>query len=77
MLYSVLTSIFECRNENHCSASMGRARHLTACGMYNEAHEILAAVVVAHPGFVPPLVERIRVYLADHDWDRMLEAANR
>lgn len=55
----------------------GKAKHLESSSLYKESRETLAIMVVAMPGFTPPLVENIKVYLAEQEWDQMLEAANR
>ena len=58
-------------------ALFGKARHYETRGSYKEALETLHILVVNHPNFTPPLVEVIKVNLAEQEWDHSLDSANR
>ena len=58
-------------------ALFGLAKHYETVGLYKESRDTLAILVVAMPGFTPPLIENIKVYLAEQDWDQTLEASHR
>ncbi|XP_071548285.1 tetratricopeptide repeat protein 21B-like [Panulirus ornatus] len=61
----------------HMDALFGKAKHYENRNSYKEAMETLNLLVVANPGFTAPLVEKMKVYLAEQDWDQSLDAANR
>lgn len=44
---------------------------------YKDAMDTLNILVVAYPAFTAPLIEKMKVYLAEQEWDQCIEAANR
>lgn len=58
-------------------ALFGKAKHYENRSSYKEAMETLNLLVVVNPGFTAPLIEKMKVYLAEQDWDQSLDAANR
>ena len=46
---------------------------------YNFSHslEVLNQAVAAYPGFVPALIEKMKVHLALQDWEQVVETAQR
>ncbi|CAL4164059.1 unnamed protein product, partial [Meganyctiphanes norvegica] len=61
----------------HMDSLFGKAKHYESQGKYSESMDTLNLLVVSLPGFTPPLVEKIKVHLAEQDWDQCLDAANR
>lgn len=39
--------------------------------------ETLNVLVVAYPDFTGPLVEKMKVYLSEQEWDQSMDAATR
>lgn len=58
-------------------ALFGSAKYYETAGQYKDSRDCLAQLVVSMPGFTPPLIENIKVYLAEQDWEQTLESANR
>ena len=58
-------------------ALFGKARHFEVRGLYKEALETLHLLVVNLPNFTPPLIEIIKVNLAEQEWDLSLDSSNR
>ena len=56
---------------------------LGKCCYYYQRHnfshslELASQAVAAHPRFLPPLVEKMRIQLALQDWDQAAETAQR
>ncbi|XP_068223465.1 tetratricopeptide repeat protein 21B-like [Palaemon carinicauda] len=65
------------KTPRHMDALFGKAKHYENRGSYAEAMETLNLLVVAYPGFAAPLIEKMKVYLAEQNWDQCLDAANR
>ncbi|KAK3874065.1 hypothetical protein Pcinc_020974 [Petrolisthes cinctipes] len=58
-------------------ALFGKAKLYENRSSYHDAMETLNLLVVAYPNFTAPLVEKMKVNLAEQDWDQCLESANR
>lgn len=56
---------------------MGKSKLFFLRHNYSGALELINEVVVAYPGFMPALVEKMRLQLALQDWEQTLETAQR
>lgn len=56
---------------------MGKARLFSIRNNYSSSLEVINEVVVAYPGFMPALVEKMRLQLALQDWEQTMETAQR
>ena len=55
----------------------GKARFYVLRYNFSHALEVLNQVVAGHPGFLPALVEKMKVQLALQDWEQAVETAHR
>lgn len=44
---------------------------------YSAALEVVNQIIVAYPSFMPALILKMRLYLAQQDWEQTLETARR
>lgn len=58
-------------------ALFGKAKLYENRSSYRDSMETLNLLVVAYPNFAAPLVEKMKINLAEQDWDQSLESANR
>ncbi len=58
-------------------AIFGKARFYLQRYNFSHALEVVNQAVAGYPGYVPALVEKMRVQLALLDWDQALETAHR
>ncbi|KAK3857879.1 hypothetical protein Pcinc_020970 [Petrolisthes cinctipes] len=65
------------QSPRHMDALFGKAKLYENRSSYHDAMETLNLLVVAYPNFTAPLVEKMKVNLAEQDWDQCLESANR
>ena len=68
-----------CRSEQSkmAEALFGKARFYVLRYNFSHALEVLNQVVAGYPGFLPGLVEKMRVQLALQDWEQAVETAHR
>ena len=55
----------------------GKARFYVQRYNFTHALEVLNQVVAGYPGFLPGLVEKMKVQLALQDWEQAVETAQR
>ncbi|KAK7082681.1 Tetratricopeptide repeat protein 21B [Halocaridina rubra] len=65
------------KTPRHMDSLFGKAKHYENRSLYTEAMDTLNLLVVGLPGFSAPLVEKMKVHLAEQNWDQCLDAANR
>ncbi|KAK1171978.1 tetratricopeptide repeat protein 21B-like isoform X1 [Acipenser oxyrinchus oxyrinchus] len=56
---------------------MGKVKYFMKRQNYSGAHEIVNQIVVSHPSFLPSLIIKMKLFLAQQDWDQALETAQR
>ncbi|XP_072174244.1 tetratricopeptide repeat protein 21B-like [Diadema setosum] len=59
------------------SALLGKARYMGMRHNYSGALELVNQAVVSYPGFMPALIEKMRLQLALQDWEQTVELAQR
>ena len=55
----------------------GKARFYVQRYNFTHALEVLNQIVAGYPGFLPGLVEKMKVQLALQDWEQAVETAQR
>ena len=65
------------RNNRDISLLFCKARYYELHNDFTNAQLELNQVVAMRPGFVPPLVEKMKVSMAMLDWDQSVEMLNR
>ena len=58
-------------------AILGKARYQQNRRNFSGALELVNQLIVAYSGFVPGVIEKMKVLLALQNWDEALDAANR
>ncbi|XP_038077972.1 tetratricopeptide repeat protein 21B-like isoform X2 [Patiria miniata] len=58
-------------------ALIGKARYFTLRHNYSGALDQINQAVVSYPGFMPALIEKMRLLMALQDWDQTVETAQR
>ncbi|XP_014375105.1 tetratricopeptide repeat protein 21A [Alligator sinensis] len=56
---------------------MGKIRYFMMQQNYSAALEVVNQIIVAYPSFMPALILKMRLYLAQQDWEQTLETARR
>lgn len=56
---------------------MGKSKLFFLRHNYSGALELINEVVVSFPGFMPALVEKMRLQLALQDWEQTIDTAQR
>ncbi|XP_062519917.1 tetratricopeptide repeat protein 21B-like isoform X2 [Corticium candelabrum] len=56
---------------------LGKTKYLEMRHNYSGALEMINQTVVSYPGFIPALIEKMRIQLALQDWDQTVETAQR
>ncbi|XP_027210397.1 tetratricopeptide repeat protein 21B-like isoform X1 [Penaeus vannamei] len=65
------------RSPKNIDALFGKAKYYENRSSYKESMETLNVLVVAYPDFTGPLVEKMKVYLSEQEWDQSMDAATR
>ncbi|XP_071943351.1 tetratricopeptide repeat protein 21B-like [Antedon mediterranea] len=65
------------KNSKELEALLGKTRFLVMRHNFSGALEVINQAVVAFPGCIPALIEKMRVQLAQGDWEQALDTANR
>ncbi|XP_070546763.1 tetratricopeptide repeat protein 21B-like [Ptychodera flava] len=58
-------------------ALFGKARYFVIRHNYSGSLELINQAVVAYPGFMPALIEKMRLQLALQDWEQTMETSQR
>lgn len=58
-------------------ALFGKAKCFECSSELTKALEVINQAVVLYSGFVPALLEKMKIHLAMSDWDQMLDSCNR
>ncbi|XP_072020597.1 tetratricopeptide repeat protein 21B-like isoform X2 [Amphiura filiformis] len=58
-------------------AMLGKARYMALRHNYSGGLDMINNAVVSYPGFMPALVEKMRLQLALQDWEQTLDTAHR
>ena len=58
-------------------ALIGKSRYMALRHNYSGALELINQAVVSYPGFMPALIEKMRLQLALQDWEQTVESAQR
>ena len=58
-------------------AILGKARYQQNRRNFSGALELINQLIVAYAGFVPGVIEKMKVLLSLQNWDEALDAANR
>ncbi len=56
---------------------LGKARHMALRHNYSGGLDMVNNAVVSYPGFMPALVEKMRMQLSLQDWEQTLDTAHR
>ncbi|KAG8443540.1 hypothetical protein GDO86_012083 [Hymenochirus boettgeri] len=56
---------------------MGKAQYFLMQQNYSGALEIINEIIVGYPTFLPALIVKMKLFLAQQDWDQTLETAQR
>ncbi|XP_071825631.1 tetratricopeptide repeat protein 21B-like isoform X2 [Apostichopus japonicus] len=65
------------KSPKHLQAMMGKSKLFFLRHNYSGALELINEVVVSFPGFMPALVEKMRLQLALQDWEQTIDTAQR
>ncbi|XP_033124188.1 tetratricopeptide repeat protein 21B-like [Anneissia japonica] len=65
------------KNSKELAAMLGRTRLLMMRCNFSGALDVVNQAVVSFPGSIPALIEKMRVQLAQGDWEQALDTANR
>ncbi|XP_033624164.1 tetratricopeptide repeat protein 21B-like isoform X1 [Asterias rubens] len=58
-------------------ALIGKSRYFTLRHNYSGALDLINQAVVSYPGFMPALIEKMRLLMALQDWEQTVETAQR
>ena len=58
-------------------ALFGKAQYLSMRFNFSSALEVLNEAVASYEGFIPALVEKMKLQLALQDWEQAMETAQR
>lgn len=59
------------------NALLGKAKYLESRHNFTGALEQINQLIVTYPGFLPALIEKMRLQLNLQDWDQAIETAQR
>ena len=65
------------RIEKDVDALLGKAKFLESRRNFSGALENINQAVVSYPGFLPALVEKMKIQLATQNWEQTTETAHR
>ena len=69
--------MFDSGASKNVEALIGKSRYFTLRHNYSGALDLINQAVVSYPGFMPALIEKMRLLMALQDWEQTVETAQR
>lgn len=74
---SYLSSFVRMDGVRDINALLGKAKYLESRHNFTGALEQINQLIVTYPGFLPALIEKMKLQLNLQDWDQAIETAQR
>lgn len=74
---SYLSSFVRMDGARDINALLGKAKYLESRHNFTGALEQINQLIVTYPGFLPALIEKMKLQLNLQDWDQAIETAQR
>lgn len=75
--FDIFTSFVRMEGARDINALLGKAKYLESRHNFTGALEQINQLIVTYPGFLPALIEKMKLQLNLQDWDQAIETAQR
>lgn len=75
--FVIFTSFVRMEGARDINALLGKAKYLESRHNFTGALEQINQLIVTYPGFLPALIEKMKLQLNLQDWDQAIETAQR